>query len=411
MYIFKPSNWTSIENIVFSASHTHSCPEVSHTEIPAVAEFLAIYKEGLLTAAQDALADRKPATMERASAETKGANFVRRYILEDGTPAGDNYGHFDKSPIKCHESEADRQMQFVKFVREGKKDIVMVNFQTHPDVVGNETLTADWPGLTRTVFEAATMGKARCIVLNGTQGDVNHVNVMPRPGFSTQQLMEAMEQVYAETMDPAKVGMDYQDMSFQENKVRNSTGLATIFAMSSVFAFLILVALYEKWTLPLAIFLTVPIAVLGAFVGLWMTGLDLNMYAQIGLVMLVGLAAKNAILIVEFAVLQMERGQILIDAAVTAARMRLRPILMTSFAFILGCVPLVTAAGSGALARNSIGIVVVVGMSIATALGVFFIPCSFVFIMKLFRSKVEKAHHGADPDEEFAYAKLAEDEN
>ena len=161
----------------------------------------------------------------------------------------------------------------------------------------------------------------------------------------------------------------------------------------------------------LAIFLTVPIAVLGAFVGLWMTGLDLNMYAQIGLVMLVGLAAKNAILIVEFAVLQMERGQSLIDAAVTAARMRLRPILMTSFAFILGCVPLVTAAGSGALARNSIGIVVVVGMSIATALGVFFIPCSFVFIMKLFRSKIEKGHHGPDPDEEKAYALLEAEEN
>ena len=157
--------------------------------------------------------------------------------------------------------------------------------------------------------------------------------------------------------------------------------------------------------------LTVPIAVLGAFIGLWMTGMDLNMYAQIGLVMLVGLAAKNAILIVEFAVLQMERGQSLLDAAVTAARMRLRPILMTSFAFILGCVPLVMAEGSGALARNSIGIVVVVGMSIATVLGVFFIPCSFVFIMKLFRSRIEKGHHGPDPDEEKAYALLEAQES
>jgi HAE1 family hydrophobic/amphiphilic exporter-1 len=115
---------------------------------------------------------------------------------------------------------------------------------------------------------------------------------------------------------------------------------------------------------------------------------------------------------VEFAVLQMERGQSLLDAAVTAARMRLRPILMTSFAFILGCVPLLTAEGSGALARNAIGVVVVIGMSVATLVGVFFIPCSFVFIMKLFRSRIEKGHHGPDPDEEKAYALLeaAEDE-
>ena len=237
------------------------------------------------------------------------------------------------------------------------------------------------------------------------------ISVKPKEGYSTAQAMAAVEEVFAQTMDTTKFAMEYVDMSFQEKKVQDGLGLGSIFALSAVFAFLIMAALYEKWTLPLAIFLTVPIAVLGAFLGLWMTGLDLNMYAQIGLVMLVGLAAKNAILIVEFAVLQMERGQSLIDAAVTAARMRLRPILMTSFAFILGCVPLVTAAGSGALARNSIGIVVVVGMSIATALGVFFIPCSFVFIMKLFRSRIEKGHHGPDPDEEKAYALLEAQEN
>ena len=237
------------------------------------------------------------------------------------------------------------------------------------------------------------------------------ISVKPKEGYSSAQAMAAIEEVFNANMDTTKFAMEYVDMSFQEKKVQDGLGLGSIFTLSAVFAFLIMAALYEKWTLPLAIFLTVPIAVLGAFVGLWMTGLDLNMYAQIGLVMLVGLAAKNAILIVEFAVLQMERGQSLIDAAVTAARMRLRPILMTSFAFILGCVPLVTAAGSGALARNSIGIVVVVGMSIATALGVFFIPCSFVFIMKLFRSKIEKGHHGPDPDEEKAYALLEAEEN
>ena len=232
------------------------------------------------------------------------------------------------------------------------------------------------------------------------------ISVSPAEGYSTAQTMAAVEEVFAKVMDTTKFAMEYVDMSFQEKKVQDGLGLGAIFGLSAVFAFLIMAALYEKWTLPISIFMTVPIAVLGAFLGLLWTGLDLNMYAQIGLVMLVGLAAKNAILIVEFAVLQMERGQELIEAAVTAARMRLRPILMTSFAFILGCVPLVTAEGAGALARNSIGVVVVIGMSIATALGVFFIPCSFVFIMKLFRSRITAGHHGEDPDEVAAYAML-----
>ena len=233
------------------------------------------------------------------------------------------------------------------------------------------------------------------------------LNVMPRPGHSTQQVMDALKEVFHQTMDPTKVGFDYQDMSFQENKVRNSIGLGAIFTMSAVFAFLILVALYEKWSLPLAVFLTVPIAVLGAYAGLFWQGMELTLYAQIGLVMLVGLAAKNAILIVEFANLEMQRGKGLMEATLAAARLRLRPILMTSLAFVLGCIPLMLSSGSGALARNAIGTVVVIGMGVATLVGAFLIPCSYVFIMKLFRIKFSLNDLKEDPDEVGARKYLA----
>lgn len=233
--------------------------------------------------------------------------------------------------------------------------------------------------------------------------------ISPATGFSAAQAMEALERTFDEMM-PSDMGYEYSGMSYQEQKVQKGLGLGAIFALSGLFAFLILAALYEKWTLPLSIFLTVPVAVLGAFVGMALWGIELNLYAQIGLVMLIGLAAKNAILIVEFAILQMERGQSLMEATITAAKMRLRPILMTSFAFILGCLPLVTATGSGALARNAIGVVVVVGMLFATGIGVFLIPSSFTFIMRLFRIRIHKANHADDPDEAIAYKRLAAEE-
>lgn len=241
--------------------------------------------------------------------------------------------------------------------------------------------------------------------------NAGRISLNPADGYSTAQAMAAAERVFRDTMDNTKFAMEYIDMSFQEKKVQDGLGLGAIFTLSGIFAFLIMAALYEKWSLPIAIFLSVPIAVLGAFLGLWIYGIELNLYAQIGLVMLVGLAAKNAILIVEYAILQMERGKPLQEAAVIAARMRLRPILMTSFAFILGCVPLLTAEGAGALARNAIGVVVVIGMSVATLVGVFFIPCAFVFVMRLFRTKIDKPLHGADPDETEAYERLAAEEH
>jgi len=150
-----------------------------------------------------------------------------------------------------------------------------------------------------------------------------------------------------------------------------------------VFVFLILAALYESWSLPFSVLLTVPIAVFGAFAGLMLRRFDLDVYGQIGVVMLIGLAAKNAILIVEFAKNRLEAGRPLVEAALEGARLRLRPILMTSFAFILGCVPLWVASGSGAAARRILGTVVITGMLSATLIAVFLIPLMFVLFERL----------------------------
>src|SRR5262249_14273590 len=156
-----------------------------------------------------------------------------------------------------------------------------------------------------------------------------------------------------------------------------------IFGLSLLFVFLILAALYESWSLPFSVLLSVPIAVMGALLGLWLRKFDLGVFPQIGLAMLIGLAAKNAILIVEFARDEMKKGRPLVEAALEGARLRLRPILMTSFAFIFGMIPLWFATGSGAIGRQMLGTVVITGMLAATAVGVFVIPVLFVMMERL----------------------------
>jgi HAE1 family hydrophobic/amphiphilic exporter-1 len=204
------------------------------------------------------------------------------------------------------------------------------------------------------------------------------------PGYSSGEAMDALQQVAAQTL-PREIGFDWSDLSFQEKRAAGTTGRT--FALSLVFVFLILAALYESWSLPFSVLLSVPVAVFGAFIGLMMRKFNFDVFGQIGLIVLIGLAAKNAILIVEFAKAEFEKSGDLVAAALHGARLRLRPILMTSFAFILGCVPLWMATGAGAASRQILGTVVVAGMLAATLLGVFFIPPLFVMVERFARSE------------------------
>jgi HAE1 family hydrophobic/amphiphilic exporter-1 len=208
------------------------------------------------------------------------------------------------------------------------------------------------------------------------------INASAKPGVSSAQAMKTMEDVFHETMPP-EMGFDYLGMSFQENKAAQGVSPMIIFGFSLLCVFLILAAQYESWSLPFSVLLGTPIAVFGAFAGLMVGHYENNIYAQIGLVMLIGLSAKNAILIVEFAKMNYEKGVPLMEAALDGAKLRLRPILMTSFAFILGCVPLAKASGAGALSRQVMGFAVIGGMSAASFLAIFLIPVLFYVVEKL----------------------------
>ena len=197
------------------------------------------------------------------------------------------------------------------------------------------------------------------------------------PGYSSGQAMAALAEVAKQTLPP-EIGYDWSDLSYQEQKAAGNT--TSVFGLSLVFVFLILAALYESWSLPFSVLLTLPIAIFGAFLGLWLRGYDLDVFAQIGLIVLIGLAAKNAILIVEFSKAELEKGRDLVDATLEGARLRLRPILMTSFAFIFGSAPLWIASGAGASARRILGTVVIMGMLAATLIAIFIIPVTFYLV-------------------------------
>jgi HAE1 family hydrophobic/amphiphilic exporter-1 len=202
------------------------------------------------------------------------------------------------------------------------------------------------------------------------------LNVSGAPGYSSGQVTAALEQVFKETMPP-EMGFDYQGMSFQEQKAAQGVPPVAIFGLSLLFVFLILAAQYESWSLPFSVLLSTPVAVLGAYLALTLRSLENDVYAQIGLVMLIGLSAKNAILIVEFARSEYASGKSIYDSALGAARLRFRPIIMTAFAFILGCVPLWMATGAGGVSRQILGTVVIGGMLAATIIAIFLIPVTF----------------------------------
>lgn len=199
-------------------------------------------------------------------------------------------------------------------------------------------------------------------------------------GYSSGQAMQIMEQIVADRL-PDNISLEWSGLSFQEKQAGGQTGL--VLGLVFLFVFLVLAAQYESWTLPVAVLLSLPVAVLGAYLGILVCGLENNAYFQIGLVMLMGLAAKNAILIVEFAKVRVDAGDNLVHAATEAARLRFRPILMTSLAFVLGMLPMVLASGPGSASRQAIGVGVFFGMIFAIVFGIILVPFFFVWVYKL----------------------------
>jgi len=221
-------------------------------------------------------------------------------------------------------------------------------------------------------------------VLRFNEYNAAQINISGAPGYSSGQVRAALEDAFHQSM-PAGMGFSYEGMSYQEQRAAEGVPAWMVFSLSLLFVFLILAALYESWTLPFSVLLSTPVAILGAYLALTMRSLENDIFATVGLIMLIGLSAKNAILIVEFAVVNYRKGQSIAESALHAARLRFRPIVMTAFAFIFGCLPLWTASGSGAVSRRILGTVVIGGMALATLIGILMVPVTFSVVEYLSR--------------------------
>ncbi len=226
------------------------------------------------------------------------------------------------------------------------------------------------------------------------------LNISGAPGYSSGQVRAALEAAFHDSM-PAGMGFDYQGMSFQEQQAAQGVPTYAVFGLSLLFVFLILAALYESWTLPFSVLLSTPVAILGAYLALLVRQYENDIFATIGLIMLIGLSAKNAILIVEFAVSNYKGGQSISDAALNAARLRFRPIVMTALAFIFGCLPLWTATGAGAASRRILGTVVIGGMLLATVIGILLVPVTFA-VVEYLSHRFSKGGKGTTMDSKHA---------
>jgi HAE1 family hydrophobic/amphiphilic exporter-1 len=242
-------------------------------------------------------------------------------------------------------------------------------------------------------------------VLRFNEYNAAQLNVTGAPGFSSGQVRHALEEVFTQTM-PQGMSFSYLGMSYQEQVAEQGVPTWAVFGLSLLFVFLILAALYESWTLPISVLLSTPVAILGAYLALQVRSLENDIFATIGLIMLIGLSAKNAILIVEFAVTNYQKGKSISESALEAARLRFRPIVMTALAFIFGCLPLWTASGSGAVSRRILGTVAIGGMLLATVVGILMVPVTFAVVEYLShrfrkggRDTTMDSMHNATPEE------------
>ncbi|HTV81007.1 MAG TPA: multidrug efflux RND transporter permease subunit [Acidobacteriaceae bacterium] len=253
-------------------------------------------------------------------------------------------------------------------------------------------------------------------ILRFNEFNAAQLNITGAPGYSSGQVRAALEQVFHQTM-PRGIGYSYAGMSYQEQRAAEGTPAWMVFGLSLLIVFLVLAALYESWTLPFSVLLTTPVAILGAYLALTARSLENDIFATVGLIMLIGLSAKNAILIVEFSVVNYRSGQSIAQSALHAARLRFRPIIMTALAFIVGCIPLWTASGAGAVSRRILGTVVIGGMTLATVVGVLMVPTSFSVVEYLShrfsrggKGTTMDSFHDGEPEGEESVAPVTEPE-